>query len=138
MAVVSVDNGAGGARILIEVDESDGEAAEADLAQIYGEATRGGIAEKVIQLGRPLFTEALDLVESCAEAVHARLERMTDAKPDELERQVAVKLDTKAGAKIVELASGAQLQVVMRWTGLRDGGAETGGGAGPGGGPGTA
>ncbi|MDL4813612.1 CU044_2847 family protein [Actinomadura opuntiae] len=129
MAVVSVDNGAGGARILIEVDESDGEAAEAaeaDLADIYGEATRGGLAEKVIRLSRPLFSEALDLVESCAEAMHARLEAMTDAKPDELEMQLAVKLDTKAGAKIVELAGGAQLQVVMRWTGLRTGDADPG------------
>ncbi|MFB4300100.1 CU044_2847 family protein [Actinomadura sp. NTSP31] len=124
MAVVSVDNGAGGARILIEVDESADEVAGADLAEIYGDATRGGLAEKVIKLSRPLFAEALDLVESCAEAMHARLEAMTDARPDELEMQLAVKLDAKAGAKIVELAGGAQLQVVMRWTGLRGGGAD--------------
>ncbi|PRX48947.1 hypothetical protein B0I32_13940 [Nonomuraea fuscirosea] len=38
-----------------------------------------------------------------------------EVKPDEFEMQLAVKLDGKVGAKIVELNSGAQLQVTLRW-----------------------
>jgi Trypsin-co-occurring domain 1 len=117
MAVVEIENGSSRARLLIEVDEVDEEVAR--LAEIYSDEVRaGGIAEKVIKLSRPLFTEALDLVESCAQAVEARLAEMASG-PDEVEMQLAVQMDAQVGAKIVELSGHAQLQVTMRWTGLR-------------------
>jgi len=117
MAVVRVENGPGRAELLIEVD-GEVDAGSAELAEIYDGEVRESLAEKVVKLSRPLFSEALDLVESCAAAVVDRLGSMT-SKPDEVEMDLAVQMDTKVGAKIVELSGGAQLHVTMRWTGLR-------------------
>ncbi|WP_344590553.1 CU044_2847 family protein [Actinomadura vinacea] len=112
MAVVAVDGG----RILIEVDSVPG---ADDLAAIYdgAEGVRRGLAEKVVDIGRPLFAEGLALVRECAEQVVAQMAEMPDGiRPDEYEVQLAVKLDAKVGAKIVDVNGGAQLQVVLRWT----------------------
>lgn len=117
MAVVQVENGPGRARLLIEVSGEPG-TDSAELAEIYDGQLRERLAEKVVKLSRPLFVEALDLVESCAGAVVDRLGQMT-SQPDEVEMQLAIQMDTKVGAKIVELSGGAQLHVTMRWTGLR-------------------
>lgn len=113
MVVVEVEARAGGAPIQIEVTE----APSSEVADVYGgEATRG-VREKVVRLARPLFSEALDLVDSCAAEVKQRLDAMANGiRPDEFEMQFAVKLDAKLGAAIVESTSGAQLQVVLRWT----------------------
>lgn len=119
MAVVDVDNGPGRARLLIEVD-GDLDEESADLAEIYDGAVRGDeVARKVARLSRPLFAEALNLVESCAAAVAERLDTMRGS-PDEVEMELAVEMDTKVGAKIVEFSGGAQLHVTLRWSGLRE------------------
>jgi hypothetical protein len=115
--LIVVENVAG--RIIrIEVDD-DGQVSDGDLARIYGdEDTRASAGERVITAVRPLFTDALDLIESCAVVVADRLTRLGEAElhaPDELELQLAVKLDGKVGARIVELSAGAQLQVSLRW-----------------------
>ncbi|WP_433190193.1 CU044_2847 family protein [Actinoallomurus sp. CA-150999] len=116
MTVVSVDNGRGRAQILIEVDDTQAEVARAELADIYDQPTRDGLADRITKVSRPLFSEAMDLVESCADAVAERIAAMPDERrPDEVEMQLAVKMDTKVGAKIVELSGGAQLQVTLRW-----------------------
>ncbi|GAA2107290.1 CU044_2847 family protein [Actinomadura alba] len=113
MVVVEVEGRAGGAPIQIEVTEVP----SADMADVYGGEETRAVREKVMRLARPLFSEALDLVDSCATEVRQRLDAMTDAiRPDEFELQFAVKLDAKLGAAIVESTSGAQLQVVLRWT----------------------
>ena len=119
MAIVDVDNGPGRARLLIEVDgELDEESAA--LAEIYDGAVRGeALATKVAKLSRPLFTEALNLVESCAAAVSERLDGM-QGSPDEVEMELAVQMDTTVGAKIVELSGSAQMHVTLRWAGLRE------------------
>jgi NAD(P)-dependent dehydrogenase (short-subunit alcohol dehydrogenase family) len=111
MATVAVETLPSGT-IQIEVDAEPDD----DLEAIYGDLeTREALAEKVVRLGRPLFSEALDLVHTCAAAVHERVAAMGDITPDEVEMQLAVKLDAKVGAKLVELTGGAQLQVTLRW-----------------------
>jgi hypothetical protein len=134
VVVVQVDGRAGSTPIQIEVTEvtevphagapapAPARApASASASEVYdGEATRD-LRDKVVKLARPLFSEALDLVGSCAEEVRHRLEEMPGrTRPDEFEMQFAVKLDARFGAAIVEATSGAQLQVVLRWKG-RDG-----------------
>lgn len=112
MAVVAVPTRDGQGKILIEIDS-----AEDDLSAIYEDAEDvRGLATKVVETGRPLFREGLALVKECAEeAVTVVRHLPEEVKPDEFEMQLAVKLDGKVGAKIVELNSGAQLQVTLRW-----------------------
>jgi len=115
MPVVAI-TGDGEGRILIEVDSVPD---PDELAAIYDEAegTRGRLANKVIETSRPLFREGLGLVRECAEQVVEMLKEMPDeVRPDQFEMQLAVKLDAKVGAKIVEMNGGAQLQVILRWT----------------------
>jgi hypothetical protein len=120
MAVVSVDGREGGGRILIEVESVPG---DGELDAIYEDAEdvrRARLKEKVVELGRPLFAEGLALVRECAEQVVEQLGEMpAESRPDEYEVQLAVKLDAKVGAKIVDVNGGAQLQVTLRWTGPR-------------------
>jgi Trypsin-co-occurring domain 1 len=102
-----------GGTIYVEVD---GDPADEDLTEVYGNLeTREGLSERITKASRPMFAAALDLIDSCAKAVVERITEMSSERPDELEMQLAVKLDTKVGAKIVELAGGAQMQVVLRW-----------------------
>ncbi len=115
MPVVAVASGDGAGKILIEVDSLP---PADDLEAIYEDAedVRGKVAEKVVEAGRPLFQEGLGLVRECAEQVVGMLDGMEESvRPDEFEMQLAVKLDTKVGAKIVELTGGAQLMVTLRW-----------------------
>ncbi|MFE5759491.1 CU044_2847 family protein [Streptomyces massasporeus] len=113
-SVVEVEQQAGGQPILIEVAEIPANGG-ANTADIYGAKTRGA-REKVVRLAQPLFSQALDLIGSCAEEVHGRFSAMPQEKqPQELEMQFAVKLDATVGAKIAEATTGAQLQVVLRW-----------------------
>ncbi|MGW5416924.1 CU044_2847 family protein [Actinomadura geliboluensis] len=99
--------------IQIEVEEMEASGS----TDIYdGVETRGKAAEQTLKVARPLFSEGLALIESCARDVVNRLESMDDkARPDEFEMQLAVKLDLKAGARIVDVTAGGQLQVVLRW-----------------------
>ncbi|MFF7899681.1 CU044_2847 family protein [Streptomyces sp. NPDC088817] len=103
-----------GAPIRIEVAELPADDM-GDADDIYSGRTRG-VTDKVVRLARPLFSEALDLIGSCAEEVHGRFTAMPQQRqPQELEMQFAVKLDAKIGAQIVETTAGAQLQVILRW-----------------------
>jgi hypothetical protein len=62
------------------------------LEEIYGDVETRGPADRVISASRPLFTEAIELVQSCAAAVSERLDRLEAHAPDEVEMQLAVKL----------------------------------------------
>ncbi|MEV2248771.1 CU044_2847 family protein [Streptomyces sp. NPDC049970] len=121
--MVAVEKRAGGAPIHIEISEIPEVGESNETGDIYGGKTRGA-REKVIQLARPLFSEALDLIGSCAEEVHDRFSSLPPEKqPQELEMQFSVKLDAMVGAKIVETTAGAQFQVLLRWkagSGARD------------------
>ncbi|WP_405150553.1 hypothetical protein OG589_18045 [Sphaerisporangium sp. NBC_01403] len=117
MVVVAVPAGEGTRPIQIELEE----APRTDLSDIYDEEATRSVREKVMKLAEPLFSEAVDLVRSCAAEVKRKLDEMPeDTRPDELELQFAVKLDAKVGAAIVESTSGAQLQISMRWNGRKN------------------
>ncbi|WP_242909520.1 CU044_2847 family protein [Actinomadura terrae] len=112
MAVVVDESSDGRGVIQIEVED----APAADHADLYdGRETRGA-GDRVVRVSRPLFQEAVALVRNCADEVAAQLETMPAAsRPHEVELQMGVKVDGKVGAKIVELTSGCQLQVTLRW-----------------------
>ncbi|MFF1810745.1 CU044_2847 family protein [Streptomyces sp. NPDC058251] len=112
--MVVVEQRTGAPPIQIEISEIPDEKAD-DPSDIYGDKTRGA-RDRVVRLARPLFSEALDLIGSCAEEVHESFSALPqDRRPQEFEMQFAVQLDAKVGAKIVEATAGAQLQVVLRW-----------------------
>ncbi|WP_051800186.1 CU044_2847 family protein [Catenuloplanes japonicus] len=105
------ESGAGDRPIKIEVEA----AGNVGLEEIYGDEPTRDLDGKILKTGRALFTEALDLVETCAATVAERIDSMGARKPDEVELQLAIKVDGKAGARIVELTAGAQIQVCLRW-----------------------
>ncbi|WP_440072380.1 CU044_2847 family protein [Streptosporangium sp. OZ121] len=108
---MAVPSASGHGVINIELDEFTAN----DHASIYGDQTRG-VREKPLEIGRHLFNEALQMVANCAYEVRDQIQAMEEkARPDEFEMQLAVKVDGKVGAKIVELSSGAQLMVTLRW-----------------------
>lgn len=111
MVVVAVPNASGHGAIQIEIDDLEMD----DHSSIYDGDTRGAL-EKPLVISRHLFSEAVQLVTSCAHEVRDQIETMAEkARPDEFEMQLAVKVDGKVGAKIVELSSGAQIMVTLRW-----------------------
>jgi hypothetical protein len=116
LSVVYRDGRSAGRPITIEV-EADGP----DLEEIYGSDQTRGPDGRIVRAGRSLFGEALDLVEACSEAVQERIEAMTPRRPDEVELQLAIKVDGKAGARLVEVTAGAQIQVTLRWKAPADG-----------------
>jgi hypothetical protein len=112
MAVVAVETGTTGAEINIEVDE----VGDSELSDVFGnDPTRGPVARLVARAARPLFREGLELIGECAREVVAKIEQMGDERPDSFEMELAVKLDDKIGAKLVEVTGGAQLLVRLRW-----------------------
>jgi hypothetical protein len=114
MVVVAVETEDGTDPIQVQLTD----APRAEVSDVYGDETIRSAREKVVKLAQPLFSEAIDLIRSCATQVKQKLDEMpAQTRPDELEVQFAVKLDAKFGAAIVESTSGAQLQVTMRWNG---------------------
>ena len=112
MAIVVLDGGAGAKPIQIEVSG----ASDGDVSDFYADEATRALSDKVVKLARPLFAEAVDLVKACAVEVWEKLDDLPDEKrPDQIELQFAVKLDAKVGASIAEAATGAQLQVCLRW-----------------------
>ncbi|GIE98933.1 CU044_2847 family protein [Paractinoplanes rishiriensis] len=114
MVVVAVDTDTDGGQIKIEVD--DIEDATDDLSKVYGDdPTRGPVSRLVTRAARPLFREGLDLVQECAKQVVAKVDEMDAERPDSFEMELAIKLDNKVGAKLVEVSGGAQLLVRLSW-----------------------
>jgi hypothetical protein len=116
--LTDVDSARDAAPIRFEFDVTP----DGRLQDIYGDSdTRAGV-RRIVTSGGVLFDEALDMVDACAAAVTRHLRDMPARRPDEVEVQLAIKVDGKLGARIVELTAGAQLQVVLRWKSLGDGG----------------
>ena len=112
MVVVAVETDSGPGTIQIEMTEAPG----SDLSDIYGGEETRGVGRKVLNLTRPLFADAVDLVCTCAAEVKHRFDQMPDGtRPGEFELQFAVRLDATVGASIVATTGGAQLQVSLRW-----------------------
>lgn len=96
--------------ILIEVDD-----APAVPGGVYGE-TRGERIEKVVQGTKDVYEAGLELVRTCASQTVQGIEKLRrDARPDELQLALAIKLDAEAGAILAKSKAGAQMQVTMTW-----------------------
>jgi hypothetical protein len=78
---------------------------------------RGGPVERVVESARDAFGEGMNLVRYCAASMVETLEALGKAaRPDEVELQLAVKLDAEAGAVLTKLGAEAQLEVTLKWT----------------------
>ncbi len=63
-----------------------------------------------------MYGDGLDLARRCAEQAATRFQGIADgARPDEIEVQLAIKLDASLGAVLVQSSAEAQLQVTFRW-----------------------
>ncbi|MEU7662591.1 CU044_2847 family protein [Streptomyces lincolnensis] len=103
-----------------------------DLDAIYGdEKTRdGGSARRVVQVAQDAYTEGLDLARRCAaQAVRRFGEMAEELRPDEIEMQLAIKVDAGVVA-LVRSGAEAQLQVTFRWRTAGASGALSGSGGG--------
>ncbi|MFJ9709215.1 CU044_2847 family protein [Streptomyces sp. NPDC101234] len=102
--------------IPIEVETDLRPAAHDGLDLVYGdEATRDGAAQRVVRVARDAYTDALDLARRCAaQAVRRFGELGEDVRPDEIEMQLAIKVDAGVVA-LVKSGAEAQLQVTFRW-----------------------
>ena len=114
MAVVVYSEAvAGGAPIQVELDAVE---SAVGLGAVYDDATRGTPAEKVIEIARDVYGDGLDLARRCAEQAANRFKDIGQGlKPDEVELQLAIKLDAVLGAMLVKMGAEAQLQVTFRW-----------------------
>jgi hypothetical protein len=114
MPIVATPSTAEGSPIYVELDLAD---AKDDLGSIYGKVeTRDRAVEKVIGLSRDVFAEGIDLARRCAERAAQMLkDSTTDLAPDEMELQLAIRLDSEVGAVLVKAGAEAQLQLCFRW-----------------------
>lgn len=103
---------AGGTPLYIQVD-----AADDGSAGIYdGIDTRASPAARVLETARDVYSDGLDLARRCAEQAASRFSGMAEAvRPDEIEVQLAIRLDASLGAVLVQSTAEAQLQVTFRW-----------------------
>ncbi|GAA0458637.1 MULTISPECIES: CU044_2847 family protein [Streptomyces] len=86
------------------------------LEAVYGGETTRGPASRVLDIARDVYQDGLDLARTCAEQAREQLDRLSDAaRPDEIELQLAIKLDASLGAVLASSGAEAQLQVTFRW-----------------------
>lgn len=110
MAIVEITAVQGSAPIRIEV------AGLVDEDFYENRETRGIVTKPVTAIARQLYVEAIGLASSCAVQTRQQLDAMADQdRPDEFEVAFAMNVDMEVGAKIVNLDSGAQIQVRMQW-----------------------
>ena len=115
MVVVAYESEEGTSPIRIEVAEAQ----SADLSGVYDDDTRT-FGDKVLKISRPLFDEALDLVDACAHEVTRHMDALPEAdRADEVEMRFGISLDATLGASIAGVRTGAQLEVALRWTNRR-------------------
>jgi Tfp pilus assembly protein PilF len=115
MAIVtSTVTTAGAQPVYVEVE---GELAADGLDALYGDAgTRANPAEKVIEIARDVYSDGLEMARRCAQQAATRLSDLGEGlKPDEVELQLAIKLDATLGAVLARTSAEAQLQVTFRW-----------------------
>ncbi|MFF5754871.1 CU044_2847 family protein [Streptomyces longwoodensis] len=86
------------------------------LDLVYGdEVTRAGAGRRVVRVARDAYTDAIDLARRCAGQAVRRFEELgEDVRPDEIEMQLAIKVDAGVVA-LVKSGAEAQLQVTFRW-----------------------
>ncbi|MFD7130878.1 CU044_2847 family protein [Streptomyces sp. NPDC059894] len=115
MAIVTrVAAGGLGESVLVEVDSVP---AESDLDDVFdGVRTRQSVADRVVRTARDVYDDGLDLARRCAVQAAQRIGEFGEGlKPDEVELQLAIRLDAELGAVLVKSKAEAQLQVTFRW-----------------------
>lgn len=87
------------------------------LGAVYGDVeTRESPAAKVLDIARDVYADGIDLARRCAEQAARRFADVGQGlRPDEVELQLAIKLDAALGAVLVKTGAEAQLQVTFRW-----------------------
>lgn len=101
--------------IYVEVEAAP---APGGLGEVFnGIDTRGNAAERVLAVTRNVYDDGLELARRCAiQAARRFADLGQELKPDEIELQLSIKLDTELGAVLVKSGAEAQLQVTFRWT----------------------
>ncbi|MFK0114331.1 CU044_2847 family protein [Streptomyces sp. NPDC090994] len=113
--------------IPVEVDVAPGPSADDGLDLVYGgEETRDGAGQRVVRVARDVYTDGLDLARRCAAQAVRRFGELEEAlRPDEIELQLAIKIDAGVAA-LVKSGAEAQLQITLRWRTAPDGAASDG------------
>lgn len=111
MAIVETKHEINGQTVHINIEMDSAPSAKSP----YGE-TRD-IKEKVIESAQDYFADGMTLARHCAASMVESLQTLGAAvRPDEVELQLAIKLDAQAGAVLAKLGAEAQLQVTLKWT----------------------
>jgi hypothetical protein len=114
-AIVEIAADEGAAPIRIEVAGFETSAQGGFYAD---EETRGFLSaatQPIAKTARQLYADAVDVAISCATQTSQHLAAMDKkSRPDEFEVQFALSVDLGI-AKIVDIGSGAQVQVRMQW-----------------------
>lgn len=102
--------------IPVEVDTDLDPDAPDGLDLVYGdEETRDGAARRVSRAARDVYSDGLDLARRCAaQAVRRFGDLDAGLRPDEIELQLAIKIDAGT-AFLVKSGAEAQLQITFRW-----------------------
>ncbi|GAA5000545.1 CU044_2847 family protein [Streptomyces hyderabadensis] len=102
--------------IPVEVDAQVDASAVDGLDLVFGgEVTRDGAGQRVVRVARDVYTDGLDLARRCAaQAVRRFGELQEGLRPDEIEMQLAIKIDAGV-ATLVKSGAEAQLQITLRW-----------------------
>ncbi|WP_308114734.1 CU044_2847 family protein [Streptomyces sp. ISL-12] len=110
--------------IPVEVDVEPGTSVDDGLDLVYGgEETRDGAGQRVVRVARDVYTDGLDLASRCAAQAVRRFGELEEAlRPDEIELQLAIKIDAGVAA-LVKSGAEAQLQITLRWRTAPDGAA---------------
>jgi hypothetical protein len=86
------------------------------LDLVYGdEETRDGAGQRVVRVARDVYAEGVDLARRCAAQAVRRFRDLPDGlRPDEIEMQLAIRIDAGV-ATLVRSGAEAQLQLTLRW-----------------------
>jgi Tfp pilus assembly protein PilF len=107
------NEGRGAAPLYVEVDDVS---APDGLDAVLAGDTRAHPAARVLEIAHDVYDEGLDLARRCAAQAAARLSDLGQGvTPDEVELQLAIKLDATLGAVLAKSGAEAQLQVTFRW-----------------------
>jgi hypothetical protein len=100
----------------VEVDAEVSASAGDGLDLVFGdEETRDGAGQRVVRVAHDVYTEGLDLARRCAAQAVRRFGELEESlRPDEIELQLAIKLDAGV-ATLVRSGAEAQLQITLRW-----------------------
>ena len=102
--------------IYIEVDHEPKSQASSG-AVMRGGRSGTAAAKRVIESAEDLFGDGLKLAENCAAKVVDSIDSMNEKiRPEQVEVQLAIKLDSEVGAVLVKASAGAQMQITLKWS----------------------